>query len=201
VPSVTEPGSERERLGFREAVLKSFAFLSGYGLKVVQEESTFVRYESKIIFVNFYHGRASYEIGVEIGRLDRSEKYGLTYIVSTAGKDAWEKEGFGQSTMFQVSTIEGVLEFVPKVAELIKKYGCDFLRGDSIFYDQLERVNKRRAIEYTKRQNLDQIRKKAEAAWSRKDFSAVVRFYQSITTDLTEIESKRLAYARTHQHA
>lgn len=63
-------------------MLSSFDFLRAYGLKPVEEDVTFVRYESDAMFVNVYHGRGSFEIGVEIGRLDRPEKYGLDYIVS-----------------------------------------------------------------------------------------------------------------------
>jgi hypothetical protein len=66
---------------FKDAVLSNFEFLHTYGLKPVEEDVTFVRYESDAAFVNVYHGRGSFEIGVEIGRLDRAEKYGLDYIV------------------------------------------------------------------------------------------------------------------------
>jgi len=88
----TDPGKDRWQLGFQDSVLSSFDFLSTYGLRPVEESATFVRYESSSVFVNVYHGRASFEIGVEIGRRDRPEKYGLDYIVSWAGKRAWEAE-------------------------------------------------------------------------------------------------------------
>ena len=103
----TDPGKNRWQLGFKDAVLLSFGFLRTYGLKPVEEDVTLVRYESDAVFVNVYYGRGSFEIGVEIGRLDRPEKYGLDYIVSWAGKQAWEAEGFGRVTMFQASTREG----------------------------------------------------------------------------------------------
>ena len=97
----TEPGKDREQLGFKDAVLSNFEFLHTYGLKPVKQEVTFVRYESDAVFTNVYHGGASFEIGVEIGRLDRPEKYGLGYLVSFAGKEAWEAEGFGRGTIFR----------------------------------------------------------------------------------------------------
>ena len=77
-----DPGKDRWQLVFKDAVLSNFGFLRAYGLKHVEEDVTFVRYESDAVFTNVYHGRGSFEIGVEIGRLDRPEKYGLDYLVS-----------------------------------------------------------------------------------------------------------------------
>jgi hypothetical protein len=194
----TNPGKDRWQLGFKDAVLSSFEFLRTFGLKPISEDVTFVRYESGSVFVNVYHGRGSYEIGVEIGRLDRPEKYGLGYIVSWAGKQAWDAEGFGRGTMFQVSTCEGVQNIVPKVAELLRKYGERFLRGNQAFYDELQKANERASIAYEREQMLTRIRKEADSAWTAKDFVRVAELLQPIRPDLTEVESKRLAYAEKH---
>ncbi|MBZ5724375.1 MAG: hypothetical protein LAP87_05200 [Acidobacteriia bacterium] len=53
----TEAGANRELLAFEGAALGSFNFLRSYGLKPVTKNSTFVRYQSKQVFVNVYHGR------------------------------------------------------------------------------------------------------------------------------------------------
>lgn len=53
-----EAGKDRWQLGFKDAVLFGFGFLSTYGLRTVEEDATFVRYESDSVFVNVYHGRA-----------------------------------------------------------------------------------------------------------------------------------------------
>lgn len=63
-----EPGPGRERLGFEAAVVENFAFLKEAGFECVRRECTFVRYESKRVFVNVYHGRGSFELGVEGNR-------------------------------------------------------------------------------------------------------------------------------------
>ncbi len=152
------------------------------------EDVTFVRYESDSVFVNIYHGRGSFEIGVEVGRLGRTENYGLDYIVSWAGKQAWEAEGFGRGTMFQVSSREGVQNIVPKVSELMKKYGDPFLSGRPGFYAELEKANERE-------QMLVRIREEAAAAWKAKQFSRVAGSLEPVRADLSEIESKRLAFA------
>jgi len=190
-----EPGKDRWQLGFKDAVLSDFKFLATYGLKPVQEDVTLVRYESDAVFVNVYHGRGSFEIGVEIGRLDRPEKYGLGYIVSWAGKQAWEAEGFGRGTMFQVSTREGVQNIVPKVAALVRKYGDPFLSGRPAFYNELQKANEQSSVAYEREQMLTRIRKEADAAWTAKEFSRVAELLEPVRGDLTEVEDKRLSYA------
>lgn len=191
----TKGGEHRERFGFQEAVLASFEFLSNYGLKPKKKEATFVRYESKRVFVDVYHGRSSFEIGVQVGRKDRKEKYGLDYIVAWAGQGAWESEGFGRGTMFQVSTPAAVEPMVPKVAELLKKYGDRFLEGDAGFYNDLEVANERASQEYTRRLIVERTKSQAGCAWTEKDYARVVDLYQPIREELTQIELKRLAYA------
>lgn len=193
-----EAGKDRWQLGFKDTVLSSFGFLRTYGLRPVEEDATFVRYESDSVFVNIYHGRGSFEIGVEIGRLDRTEKYGLDYIVSWSGKQAWEAEGFGRGTMFQVSSREGVQNIVPKVAELVKKYGEPFLSGRPAFYAELGKANERASVAYEREQMLTRIRREAENAWTAKDLGRVAELLQPVRTDLTDVETKRLAYAEKH---
>ncbi len=190
-----QPGKNRAHLGFKEAVLSNFRFLRTYGLKPVEKNHTLVRYESKKVFVSVFHGRGSYEIGVDIGRMDQREKYGLGYIVSWAGEKAVEAEGFGQRTMFQVSNPEGVREIVPRVARLVEKYGSPFLTGGPEFYAELRKANERARVEFQRKQLLAGIRKEADAAWKAKDFARLTELLQPVRDDLTVVEGKRLAYA------
>jgi hypothetical protein len=63
-----QTGRERAGLGFREAAISAFAFLvEDFAFSCVQQQVTFIRYESNLVFVNVYHGRASFELNVEIG--------------------------------------------------------------------------------------------------------------------------------------
>lgn len=190
-----EPNPERAELGFKEAVLSSFKFLNDAGLRPVQQEMTFVRYESPEVFVNVYHGRASFELGVEIGRLkEPNNKLTLYDIVAWAGAD--RAEGFGQHVTFQVSSREGVQEFVPKLAALVKKHAVLFLRADGAAFDSASEIRSERAKEYAKGVNLSQMRRKAEAAWQAKDYAQVVDLYGPARDDLTEVEAKKLSYAK-----
>src|SRR6185437_4422023 len=189
-----EPGPERAKLGFREAVLSSFGFLADYGLHPVEEQVTFVRYESSEVFLNVYHGRASFELGVEIGRLEQPTAK-LTHYDIIAWAGVTEAEGFGKHVSFQVSSRGGVQEFVPKLATLIKKHAAPLLSGDSAAYDSALAIQSELAEEYGREANLGNLHSKAAAAWKAKDYSQVVELYNSIRKDLNEVEAKKLAYA------
>lgn len=192
-----EPSRERERLGFKDAVLSNFKFLRQLGLRPVEKKMTLVRYKSRHVFVDVYHGRASFELGVEIGRLtDPKKTLSIETIVDWAG--AYKAEGFGQHVMFQVSTREGVQEFVPKLAALVKKYAIPLLRNDDSAWGAALDMQRHQWNEYVKSVNLRQLREKAEAAWHAKDFVQVVELYEPVRQDLTEVEAKKLAYAE-HQ--
>jgi hypothetical protein len=189
-----DPSPERARLTFKDAALSSFRFLCDLAFRPVQEEDTFVRYESSLVFVNVYHGRASFELGVEIGRLaEAGEKLTLYDMVARTGAE--EAEGFGQHVMFQVSTREGVQELVPKLAGLVQKYGPQFLNADANAYREALEARSRAAAEYEKQVPLRNLRGKVETAWQAKDFARVIELSQAMRDDLTEVEAKRLAYA------
>jgi hypothetical protein len=189
-----EPGPERAKLGFQEAVLSSFKFLGEFGFRPVEQLVTFVRYESANVFINVYHGQASFELGVEVGRLKEPERtlhiFGIVYWAGAA-----KAEGLGQHVMFQVSTRQNIEEFVPKLATLVKKYAAPLLRGDeSTFRSALEFQAKHFADEM-RRENMRVVRGRAEIAWQAKHYARVVELYGSVRQELTEVEAKKLAYA------
>src|ERR1700683_1157914 len=136
---IKETSPKRAKLGVKDAGLSSFKFLPGFGFRPVEEKTTFVRYESPAAFVNVYHGRASFELGVVVGRLtEPNEKVTLYEMVARAGAE--KTEGFGQHVMFQVSSREGVEEFVPKLASLLERYGSLFLKADANAYRAVQEI-------------------------------------------------------------
>jgi hypothetical protein len=189
-----EPEPERAQLGFKDAVLSNFKFLDDFGLRPIEEKVTLVRYESSEVFVNVYHGRASYELGVEIGRLKEPEaKLSIFDVVRWAGAE--QAEGFGKHVMFQVSSRQGVEEFVPKLAVLVKKHAIPLLRGDEKAYRSALELRAKQYADEVKQGNLSVVRGKAEEAWHAKDYAQVVELYGPVRDELTEVEAKKLAYA------
>ncbi len=127
-----EPGKDRWKLGFKEAVVASFDYLSSYGLQCVGTDVTFVKYDSPKVFVNVYHGRGSYELNVEIGRHGGPRKDVPLRLDAVLGwKRAPERKLLDrEKTLFQSHTREGVQEMVPRMAALFQKYADPLLRGD-----------------------------------------------------------------------
>jgi hypothetical protein len=77
------PTTDRRALKFAEAIQDNFDFLSLLGFKRVQSEPTFVRFESKRVFVNVYHDRLSYELWPLVGTPSPCSK-----VDPEAGEDA-----------------------------------------------------------------------------------------------------------------
>ena len=68
-------------LRFAETVEENFSFLQGHGFKRVQSEPAFVRFESSCIHLNVYHGRQSFEVGLEISPVGAdSDDFVVLYV-------------------------------------------------------------------------------------------------------------------------
>lgn len=196
-----EPGPQRSKLGFSDSVVSSFAFLAPYGFLLVHADATTVRYEKRVflglnrLFVSIHHGHGSYELGVWVGR-----KYPARHRVDVLEIVRWaraeEVEGLGHHTTFQVSSRDGVEEFIPRLSELVRKYARPFLQGDKQAFEAVLAQRKRESRDYTKKMELDRMREQAEIAWHQKDFGSVVTLYQRFLDDLKPFEVKRFDYAR-----
>jgi hypothetical protein len=191
--------SDRGRLGFTERVKSSFSFLSEeYDFRVVKTEPTFVRYESSDVFVNIYHGRASFELGFEIGRLDdgtgkEESAYTLSMIIEHMG--AQKTTGY---RFFECSTEDSLKQCVPKLASLVQNYAPSFLGGDPGAYKQLSKTRSDISTRITKDFKLRAVRERAIGAWRSRDYARVADLYESIFEDLTQSEIKKLHYCKDH---
>ena len=189
--------NEREALGFARAVEQEFRFLvAEHGFDVVQVDVTLVRYESRNVFVNVYHGRRSYEINVELGRLDdpHAHRYGLRdVLVALLGVPTWPNAYFLQS-----SNRDGVQWCVATAADLVKQHYGPVLRGDATALARVAESTSERSGKYTREVVQRPVRDAAELAWHRKDLAAVARHYGLIRQDLTPFERRRLEYAEKH---
>ena len=188
--------TDRHHLGFTEQVLSSFDFLiKEYGFRVVKTEPTFVRYESSTVFVNLYHGRASYELGFEIGRLDdgtgkEESPYSLSMIMELMRA---QEERF-----FQASTAERVKKYVPRLADLVRTYAPAVLGGDPATFRKLIKTRLEMANRLHEELRVRTFREEAANAWRSRDFPKVAELYDAIFEKLTQAEIKKLNYAKRH---
>src|SRR5690349_15884302 len=175
------PGPERARLGFVEEVLAAFDFLtSEYGFRIVEVEVTFVRYETAEVFVNIYHGRSSYELGVEVGcfagMIDSFErKFWIGDFIDWAGA-----RGETNFTFAMASSPEKVKYWMPRLAALVRKYAGKALSGDALTFAQLLEVQTRVAHEYWKEHDLRRLKEEVHTAWQAKNYAKVVELYEPV---------------------
>lgn len=196
------PSPERTQLGFPEAVVDAFDFLvQDYGFRCIKSDMTFVRFESSAVFVNVYHGRASYEIGVEIGLINDplaqiESPLTLRDIVEFNGAE--NQIGYTRVVTFSAYNPELVRKFVNKLADFVKVYAEPELKGDRVVFDQLRAFRSRQAADEERERRLSRIRREADKAWRDKDYSSVISLFEKMETYLTPAEAKKLEYAKKH---
>jgi len=189
-----QQGTERTSLGFIKAVRTAFKFLvEDFSFTCVKEDVTFVRFESTTVFVNVYHGRASYELNVEVGELAMTPENSFTLgeiLHVVAAKESLTYRPY------QVTTSESVVKFIQEIARLVKEYATPALIGDRDFFMRLSEIRVQRSDDYLKKLHLNRIRTEVETAWHQKNYPRVVELYDSMLGDLTPAEAKRLAFAK-----
>ena len=188
-----KPEEGRANLGFPAAVISAFAFLTkDFSFRCVKRDVTFVRFESDAVFVNIYHGRASYELNVEIGESIVPEN------PFTIGEILWlvSPERAASYRPYQVTTKEGVQKFVPELARLVMDYATRALIGDHEFFKQLSELRTQRSQHYLKQIQLNRVRTEVETAWRLTNYRRVIELYDSMKDDLTPTEAKKLEYAK-----
>lgn len=186
--------AERASLRFVESAKDAFAFLTtDYGFFIVTTDVTFVRYESTHVFVNVYHGRSSYELGVEVGSLDEhfEPAFQLIELVLLHGEAALQR-----FRVYQTNNADLVRRGLMLLAESLRENGKDALRGDPLIYDTLRKERKRAEQRFALDLHVRQTRPRAEAAWKARDFATAAYFYGQIEEDLSPAEIKKLHYAR-----
>ena len=194
------PSPGRIKLEFAKLVLEAFDFLTkDFGFRCVQTEMTLVKFESPDVFVTVYHGRASYEIGVEIGLMNVSPSqsappFTIRDIVEFNG--AAKKTGYTREVTFSASTPELVKKFVYALADLVRIYAVPVLNGDNAVIKQLEEFRSKEAEQFENESRMHQIRSKADIAWQRKDYASLVNLYEQVNEFLTPAETKKMEYAR-----
>lgn len=199
------PGSDRSDLGFVDAVLEQFAFLESFGLLLTKSEPTFVRFESEERFVNVFHGRSSYEIGVEVGRWVgvedgvAEEKFPLAYLDALRQREA----GSSVRGLTAVSR-EQVASFVAEFAGWAQALLPDALsRSSDRVFAELQAEVVRQSQLFLQGKRADVLRERAALAWREGDFYSVVLAYSEILEELPLVslrpsELKRLQYAERH---
>lgn len=193
----TREENERTNLQFPKAVRLAFKFLvEDFFFSLIKEDVTYVRYESKTVFVNVYHGRASYELNVEIGErvIDdprRENPFTIGEILQLVNPQQYQVY-----RPYQATTSESVKKFLYELAHLVREYARPALLGDEEFFQQVHETRHQNSNKLLLSWELNRIRRDVEIAWREKNFKRVVEIYNPVKEHLTPAEMKKLEYAR-----
>lgn len=191
----TEPGADRDKLGFAEAVLDHFGFLTeGYGFSCITREPTYVRYESPTVFVSVYHERASYEVGIEVGLLPTpgapARMASLAELTEYFGVDPSEL------MRCQYTTFAGVEKYISQLSEFLRGHGRQVLEGNPTAFECMYGIGSRLAEEHRRDMELARARTKAASAWRSKDYAEVVKSFEPLREYLSPVELAKLEYSK-----
>jgi hypothetical protein len=184
----------RESLGFSEAVGLSFAFLYDFGFSRSELDSTIVCYRKNELELCVYHGRQSYEIGVEV-RLAGSA-YSIESLIRTGDPIAADQYRAPRAT-----TAEQVSSGVAQMAHLVRQHAQRILQDDPTVFGELEEVSKNVAQTRAQEVLARQLHPKAEAAFRLGRYQEAVDLYQRIEASLSPTDVKKLQFARKRASA
>lgn len=200
----TAIGPARAQLGFASVVPEEFSFLLELGFRLVELSDTLARYETERRRVRVFHGRGSYELGVEVGRLieidgvSREQAFPLRAVVALWSDPA--DVGFGGTS---ATSAAAVRRFLGRLAGWTRQFALPLLVDGDDLFDQLSAGNAARADAQRDELRASRLRSRADEAWRRRDLHAVLLAYTEIERELTTVslrasERARLDYARKH---
>ena len=177
------------RLGFIEFALSAFAFLLRRGFEVVLYEPTRLVFESSAVFVSVYHGRSSYQVGLEIGHMGRDRrKYSLHEILAALAPGEVEK------ARCQTTDPDVLERCLSSIADVVERTCGPLLAGDIGAFEDLRIAAAPRRKAATLEAQFGAILDRADQAWDAKDFHRAKLLYQKAETALDGVRRRRLEY-------
>jgi len=183
-------GGNEGRLGFTTFVLREFAFLLQLGFSVAREESTLVRFETERIFVNVYHGRSSYAVGVELGRIQQGDMYSLHEVLAAVSPADVDQ------ARFQASDPGELERCLSRVASTIKEKCRALLTGDEAAFVELHSIVAPMRQAATMQAQFGAILTRGDQAWDSKDWATARALYERAEPGLSDSQRRRLEFLR-----
>lgn len=190
--------SDRSSDPFQQEVLHRFSFLEhdfGFSAPTLRKDADareIISFESKLVYVHIFLNTRSTEVIMLFGRKgvdDQPDAFSFEPgdLISLETCKGWKWIPENKSPIFNQ-----IAEF----ARLLNTCGKDCLLGDQASFETMKQARLSMISNWKDAERIKAIRTEAEEAWSRRDYSAVVRLYSSIGESITPIETTRLAYAR-----
>ena len=126
--------NDRSILRFPEEVKGQFSFLETRGFRRKRAGPTLVRYQSPMMGVNIYHGRQSFEVGLEIDSISSpTVTYSFSEILCLVDREKDE-----QYKNYATHTAQGVAEGVGQLANLLQRCVAAGLLEDKQLFTRLK---------------------------------------------------------------
>jgi hypothetical protein len=196
--SMVTSDNSRAALNFANTAREVFLFLGDFGFQEVGAEETIVRYATKRIFFHVYHGRSSYELGIDVGLFGPGtiEVHGYSLGEFARLTDPMEAANLRD---FCATTPEEVGIGLGKLAAQAMQYVARALRGDETVFSELERQQREWGSALAADVAYRQVSPKAAEAFREKNYHKAVELYESIKNRLTPAELKKFEYAKHHE--
>jgi len=179
---------------FAEVVLKYFNYLQeDFGLGVVASRRYSVTFENSAVQVGVAWDKTrSYELRVSVSMYGGGHSiFSLDEIVTCRGESH-----VGRNRNFMAYLDSDVFWCIEKMSEMLREYASDLLRGSPEGFSEMRLLCSEHSATWQREELQRILRAKADAAWSAKDFVAVIRAYEQIEGVLSPSERKKLTYAR-----
>jgi hypothetical protein len=150
-----------------------FQFLTELGFRCVERDSTRVRYESNVVFIDVYKGRLSSVVNVDYGLLKDPDAGHdilqlLDYLKVTSSINYWHLRPTANAIDLETRLRE--------LAELLKRYGRPILENDESFIRAIHRAEVEKSMVQFRDNSQEQAILWARRYWKEKEYYRVVFF-------------------------
>jgi hypothetical protein len=97
---------------------------------------------------------------------------------------------------YQASTKNAVSYVIQEIASCLTLYATEFLLGDVEAFQKAKTFSDEQLTTLSKQEKLLSVEKEADLAWRNKQYRKLITLYSSIENELTEIQKRRLLYAK-----
>jgi hypothetical protein len=181
-------------LRFKDTALKEFHFLESLGFRVAETNETDVRYAGPTADLEVFHGRQSYEIGVNV--VHQGDRYSLEEIRNLQSLQCGDAADFRK---FAATDAHGIEVGVARVASACRECLQIILNDDPAIYRELQKLREAHGRELALASLISQVRPKADEAFRAKNYRQAAELYESIREGLSPAELRRLEIAKSRR--
>jgi hypothetical protein len=167
-----------------------------FGLVCTASCERVVQYENDQVClrINFDNGR-SYELSVEFGKMDTQCSAPFFSLAEILRLQGIQDATFVNAPM--VRDEEGLQVVLARLAELTVRHAADFLKGNSLSFDQVAELRNKESTEFELDAQLRHARSAVDAAWSTRDYMTIINVLTPLEAYLSPVEKKRLDYSKS----